>query len=258
MYLKYLAFIFLSGILLATCGGGRKKRLADFSYESFKDSLNIENYNSTADTANVFDEGTFIPGRDSLNILLEKIDTVWKADVAMMQKDSAQMRAGKISPADSSAVKGNINTLETFLNAIDTVVQTPCRQKECTIYAEVIKADQKLYLYIEGELKDSFKVSTGIKKYETPEMDLQPQGPLFKKYTSKKFPGGNYEGLGNMPYAVFLKGGYAIHGTTVGNFNKLGSRASHGCIRLHPNNAIIFYHLVKMAGLDQTWVTVRE
>lgn len=101
-------------------------------------------------------------------------------------------------------------------------------------------------------------MSTGKGKYETPELNLRPSGPVFIKYTSRKFPGGNYQGLGNMPYAVFLRGGYAIHGTTPGNFPKLGTKASHGCIRLHPDNAKIFNELVKVIGLENTWVSVKD
>jgi lipoprotein-anchoring transpeptidase ErfK/SrfK len=89
-------------------------------------------------------------------------------------------------------------------------------------------------------------------------LSVRASGPLFKKYTSRKFPGGNYQGLGNMPYAVFIKGGYAIHGTTTGNFAKLGTRASHGCIRLHPVNAKIFYELVKLIGINNTWVSITD
>jgi lipoprotein-anchoring transpeptidase ErfK/SrfK len=61
-----------------------------------------------------------------------------------------------------------------------------------------------------------------------------------------------------MPYAVFIRGGYAIHGTTPGNFSKLGTRASHGCIRLHPDNAKLFNELVKRVGLENTWVKIME
>ena len=89
-------------------------------------------------------------------------------------------------------------------------------------------------------------------------MDLRPSGPVFRKYTSRKFPGGNYKGLGNMPYVVFVRGGYAIHGTTSGNIPKLGKKASHGCIRLHPDNGKIFNELVRKAGLSNTWVTIEE
>ena len=34
-----------------------------------------------------------------------------------------------------------------------------------------------------------------------------------------------------MPYSVFFRGGYAIHGT--GYVKQLGRPASHGCVRLH-------------------------
>lgn len=87
---------------------------------------------------------------------------------------------------------------------------------------------------------------------------MSPTGPVFTHYTSKKFPGGDFQGLGNMPYAVFVKGGYAIHGTTPGNFARLGHPASHGCIRLHPENAKVFYELVVRVGLRNTWVTVKD
>ncbi len=137
-------------------------------------------------------------------------------------------------------------------------IPNPCTDTTCLIFADVRRSVQKLFLYIGGELKDSFPVSTGMRKFETPDINTRPHGPLFIKYISKKFPGGNYQGLGNMPYAVFVRGGYAIHGTTKGNFSKLGKPASHGCIRLHPDNARIFYELVKRIGLGNTWVIVRK
>jgi lipoprotein-anchoring transpeptidase ErfK/SrfK len=86
-------------------------------------------------------------------------------------------------------------------------------------------------------------------------MNRKPTGPMYVKYSSRKFPGGNYMGLGNMPYAVFIRGGYAIHGTTKGNIKLLGKKVSHGCIRLHPNNAQIFYDMIKEVGLENVWVT---
>ncbi len=103
-----------------------------------------------------------------------------------------------------------------------------------------------------------FKVSTGSTRRETPLFDMQPRGPIFQKYTSKKYPGGNYNGLGNMPYVVFIQNGYGLHGTTRGNIPRLGKKASHGCVRLHPDNAKILNELVRKAGLENTWVTVEE
>lgn len=126
------------------------------------------------------------------------------------------------------------------------------------VWANIILSQQRMYLYENGFLVNIYKVSTGNKTHKTPCMNRRPSGPMYLKYTSKKFPGGNYMGLGNMPYVVFIKGGYAIHGTTPGNFSLLGRTASHGCIRLHPVNAKIFYDLVQKHSLKNTWVTIQN
>ena len=133
-----------------------------------------------------------------------------------------------------------------------------CKKEGCNIYAEVSKTDQTMNVYVSGELRYTFTVSTGRTGHDTPDLDLRPAGPLKKKYTSTKFPEGDYQGLGNMPYCVFLADGYAIHGTTPGAFKKLGTPASHGCVRLHPEDAKVFYELVNDIGLQNTWVTVHE
>jgi lipoprotein-anchoring transpeptidase ErfK/SrfK len=133
---------------------------------------------------------------------------------------------------------------------------TGCQREQCTIYARVEKSEQKLYLYINGVLQNTFDTSTGIPGRDTPDMDSHPDGRIYDRYTSTKFPGGDYNGLGNMPYAVFIKGGFAIHGTGKGNWKKLGHVASHGCIRIHPDNAYYFNRLVRQYGVANTWVTV--
>lgn len=165
----------------------------------------------------------------------------------------------KFTIKEEKLIKQIKKEVDSYLKAGTDSLYMNCREKNCIVFAEIDKSEQILYLYLFGELTDTFKVSTGLgDEYQTPELCLHPQGPMYIKYTSKKFPGGSYKGLGNMPYAVFLTNGYAIHGTTPGNFSKLGSMASHGCIRLHPDNGKYFYALVKIAGLKQTWVNVRD
>jgi len=57
-----------------------------------------------------------------------------------------------------------------------------------------------------------------------------------------------------MPYSVFYHGGYAIHGTNA--VSRLGTPASHGCVRLHTSNAAKFYAMVKEVGPGNTRIIV--
>lgn len=131
-----------------------------------------------------------------------------------------------------------------------------CRRESCAVYARVEKSEQKLYLYVNGNLEGVFLTSTGVDGRNTPNFDTHPDGRIYDRYTSTKFPGGDYDGMGNMPYAVFISGGFAIHGTGRGSWPKLGRKASHGCIRIHPDNALRFNRLVRQYGVANTWITV--
>jgi lipoprotein-anchoring transpeptidase ErfK/SrfK len=135
-------------------------------------------------------------------------------------------------------------------------VGSGCYRTSCKVFAHVKKSEQKLYLYIDGQLQAVWKTSTGVQGHGTPNFDTRPDGRIYNRYTSTKYPGGDYNGLGNMPYAVFIRGGFAIHGTGRGNWAKLGRPASHGCIRIHPDNAAVFNSFVRAAGVKNTWITV--
>lgn len=131
-----------------------------------------------------------------------------------------------------------------------------CYQLSCSVFVKVSKQNQTLELYEHGILSAVWDVSTGAPGRETPDFDQHPNGRVYDAYSSKKFPGGDYNGLGNMPYAVFIRDGFAIHGTGRGNWALLGTKASHGCIRVHPDNAFTFNRLVRTYGVMDTWITV--
>ena len=58
-----------------------------------------------------------------------------------------------------------------------------------------------------------------------------------------------------MPHSIFFtKIGHAIHGTD--SVNRLGSPASHGCVRLSRDNAATLFALVKEQGVLNTTVTL--
>lgn len=133
-----------------------------------------------------------------------------------------------------------------------------CTRKECSVWAQVSKSKQKLFLYLDGSLVATWPVSTGTTGHSTPNFDKHPNGRIYDTYTSTKYPGGDYKGLGNMPYAIFISGGFAIHGTGTGNWKKLGTPASHGCIRIHPENALYLNRLVRSKGINDVWITVQD
>lgn len=146
--------------------------------------------------------------------------------------------------------------LEDFSDIDDIMGLARCYRAECPVWIYINKSQQKFYLYLGGNLHTSGLVSTGMPGYGTPNFDKNPDGRIYDRYSSSKYPGGDYNGLGNMPYAVFIRGGFAIHGTPQGNWSKLGKVASHGCIRMLPDNGYIFNRLVRQYGISKVWITV--
>ena len=59
-----------------------------------------------------------------------------------------------------------------------------------------------------------------------------------------------------MPWSIFFSGNFAIHGTT--QTDRLGSPASAGCVRLHPDNARILFDLVRENGRAHTLIEIVE
>jgi lipoprotein-anchoring transpeptidase ErfK/SrfK len=280
-------FLIIFSLVIFSCNykaSNEKKR--EVNYPKLIDVVKKESTPSISDTNNIFDDDEFDPTKDSLSEILNMLENDLKEDSAQLEKigindsgvlskpaeidtintfadntnikkDSFTNDLNKISVSEIKSLKYNLEQLKLMPRVIPDSI-TNRTQINARVWARVSKKKQLLELYIDGVLVDSFKVSTGDKKHETPAIDLRPSGPIFNKYTSKKFPGGNYNGLGNMPYVVFVKGGYAIHGTTKGNIPKLGKKASHGCVRLHPDNAKIFNEVVKAIGIENTWVTITE
>jgi len=157
-----------------------------FEYNVFKDSLKKANKDTVDISSNIFDTKTFIPGVDSLDTFLIRIDSMWHRDVSFMElMDSLKRNVNtenKYSQEEKAVAKENVKNLDSFLLNKNKVTPSTCVKRECIIYAEIIKSKQILYLYIQGELTDSFLVSTGIKKYETPDLNTKPRGPLLMNY----------------------------------------------------------------------------
>ncbi|WP_246733309.1 L,D-transpeptidase [Methylobacterium sp. BTF04] len=107
------------------------------------------------------------------------------------------------------------------------------------VLARVDQSSQRMRVYVEGALAYDWPVSTARTGYVTPNGRYRV-GRMERMWYSHKYHGSP------MPYALFFRGGYAIHGT--GAVQHLGRRASHGCIRLSPGHARELFALASSYG----------
>jgi len=109
---------------------------------------------------------------------------------------------------------------------------------DAQVVVHVSKSRQTMYVYVDGYLEHEWPVSTARGGYSTPSGAYRPTG--FDAYhRSSRYHNSP------MPHSIFFHGGYAIHGSY--DINHLGSPASHGCIRLHPEDAAELYGLVRQS-----------
>jgi lipoprotein-anchoring transpeptidase ErfK/SrfK len=59
-----------------------------------------------------------------------------------------------------------------------------------------------------------------------------------------------------MPWSIFFRGNYAIHGTTA--VERLGEPVSAGCVRLAPENAQLLFDLVREVGTGETEIVIES
>ncbi len=91
----------------------------------------------------------------------------------------------------------------------------------------VSKADQKVFFFSQGKLRNVFTCSTALPQYDLAHGRYKVYSREIKHWSRK------YEVW--MPHTLFFHNGYALHATTM--VHQLGRPASHGCVRLHPRDA---------------------
>lgn len=115
------------------------------------------------------------------------------------------------------------------------------------LVARVDVSSQTMTVTKDGRVIHRWPVSTARKGYVTPRGSWQPTR-MHRMWYSRKYDNSP------MPYSVFYYGGYAIHGTNY--VKRLGTPASHGCVRLLTANAATFYALVQQMGRSNTRIVV--
>jgi hypothetical protein len=119
---------------------------------------------------------------------------------------------------------------------IGALLVTASRPAAADILVNISKTAQRMSVLVDGTARYNWMVSTGAKHYTTPSGVYKPRW-LARKWRSKQYANAP------MPHSIFFDKGYAIHGTT--ELARLGKTASHGCVRLHPDNAAKLYSLVQ-------------
>ncbi len=118
------------------------------------------------------------------------------------------------------------------------------------ILITINKASQKMTVAVDGEREYVWLVSTGAPGYGTPSGTFKPFR-MEATHFSREWDDAP------MPHSIFFTPiGHAIHGSPY--VKHLGIPASHGCIRLAPDNAATLYAMVAKAGLKSTTVVERR
>jgi hypothetical protein len=116
------------------------------------------------------------------------------------------------------------------------------------IVIAVDKAAQRMAVTVDGKQEYLWKVSTGTGG--APRAGTYRPQRLEKSWFSRKYD------MSPMPHSIFFDEdkGIAIHGTEYAS--RLGTAASHGCVRLARANAATLFKLVQSRGKADTTIIV--
>ena len=114
------------------------------------------------------------------------------------------------------------------------------------ILIEIDKSAQRMTVSQDGAQLYTWPVSTGLRSYDTP-------GGAFTPFRMEKEHYSREWDDAPMPHSIFFtQKGHAIHGTE--HIRNIGRPASHGCVRLEPENARVLFALVRQEGMANTSV----
>ena len=132
--------------------------------------------------------------------------------------------------------------------ALTSLILFAAGAADAKVNITIDKDNQQMTVSVDGVPRYHWPVSTGIPSRETPNGTFRAFR-MEEDYYSKEFDDAP------MPHAIFFtKIGHAIHGTD--SVGRLGTPASHGCVRLSRANASTLYALVQSQGVLNTSVTL--
>src|SRR4030081_3457208 len=138
--------------------------------------------------------------------------------------------------------------MRSFLVAFTGLMLFGTAAAQAKVAITVDKDNQRMTVAVDGVERYHWPVSSGLPSYETP-------GGSFRTFRMEEDHFSKEFDDAPMPHSIFFtKIGHAIHGTD--SVNRLGSPASHGCVRLSKANASTLYALVQGEGVLNTTVTL--
>ena len=138
--------------------------------------------------------------------------------------------------------------MRSLLVAVATLMLFAAGAAQAKVAITIDKDAQVMTVAVDGVQRYRWPVSTGIPSRETPNGAFRAFR-MEEEHYSKEFDDAP------MPHSIFFtKIGHAIHGTD--SEGRLGTPASHGCVRLSKANATTLYALVEEQGVLNTTVTL--
>ncbi|MEP5153966.1 L,D-transpeptidase [Planktotalea sp.] len=139
--------------------------------------------------------------------------------------------------------------MRSFLIVLSVLLCMPILASAASLVAKVDVSSQTMTVIRHGEVIYRWPVSTARKGKVT------PRGSYSPKFLSRHHKSSLYNNA-PMPYSIFFRGNYAVHGTN--QTSRLGSPVSAGCVRLHTDNAAKLFALVKKHGFKDTRIVVQN
>ena len=118
------------------------------------------------------------------------------------------------------------------------------------VLVTVYKSTQRMTVQVDGATRWQWKVSTGRRGHDTPAGTYRALS-LDANHHSRQYDNAP------MPHSIFFTDlGHAIHGSFA--VSRLGTRASHGCVRLEPSNATRLFALIGQQGTRNTSIIIAK
>jgi lipoprotein-anchoring transpeptidase ErfK/SrfK len=169
-------------------------------------------------------------------------------DRSSTSRHLAKTKARSGHVVDAAKTKAMVASVESKTNGAQPEPNLGTKKAGSAVLINIDKTNQKMTVFLDGVEKYDWPVSTGKAGYSTPSGTYTATS-MNEMWYSKQWDNAA------MPHSIFfMKDGHAIHGSS--EVKNLGSPASHGCVRISPENAATLYALVAKHGLQNTQVAL--